>query len=81
MPSRLSQKTPVSSKPGRYNIDNTDTESEADDQATHPTSFWVNEWKLYLNTYEVVPDDLSLVQWWGVSVRVRHGVITELPTL
>ena len=64
----LPQKMRASSKPGHYNVNDTDTESDADnDQVTHATSTWVDEWKLYLNTYEVVPDNLGLVLWWGVS--------------
>ena len=64
----LSQKTPASSKLGHHNVDDTDTESDADDdQVTHPTGTWIDEWKLYLNIYEVVPDSLGVVQWWGVS--------------
>ena len=78
----LSQKARASSKPGWHNVDDTDTESDAeDDQGTHLTSTWVDEWKLYLNTYEVVPDDMGLVLWWGVSAWLRNGVITYLPIL
>ena len=44
----LSQKTPVSSKLGHHNVDDTDTESDADDdQVTHPTSTWKVSRTLY----------------------------------
>jgi hypothetical protein len=61
-------KTPSTSKTGRYNIDDTDSESDNDDcqQAADLTNGWIDEWKLYLNTYEVVPDNMGIVPWWGV---------------
>ena len=64
----LPQKTHTSSKTGHYNIDDTDTELVADDdQVAHTTSTWVDEWKLYLNTYKAVLENLGLVLWWGIS--------------
>jgi hypothetical protein len=44
-------------------------EDDNDDnqQSTHITSSWIEEWKLYVNTYKVVPDDMGIVEWWGVS--------------
>jgi hypothetical protein len=69
VPARLPPKVQSSQKPHRYNIDDTDTESDDDDQQATPTSSWVDEWKLYLNTYEVVPGNVGIVQWWGVSLH------------
>jgi hypothetical protein len=64
------RKTPAASKPGRRNIDDTDIESEDDDcqQISNTTNSWSEEWKLYLNTHEVVPDDMGIVHWWGVGI-------------
>lgn len=28
----------------------------------------MEEWKLYLNTNEVVPDDVGIARWWGVGL-------------
>jgi hypothetical protein len=63
-------KTPSSAKPGCCNIDNTDSESDDDNcqQVVDMNHSWMEEWKLYLNTHEVVPDNMGIVHWWGVSV-------------
>jgi hypothetical protein len=72
-PSTRTHKTHAPPKLNRRNIDDTDTESDDDDdrQGADPTSSWIDEWKLYINTYEVVPDDMGIVQWWGVSLQLR----------
>jgi hypothetical protein len=71
--------TSTSAKRGRRNMDDTDTESDDDDpEAVRPTSSWVDEWKLYINTYEVVPDDMGIIQWWGVrSPHFLHNALTH----
>lgn len=30
----------------------------------------MEEWKLYLNTNEVVLDDIGIVHWWGVGLAL-----------
>jgi hypothetical protein len=74
-----SHTTSTSAKCGCRNMDDTDTESDDDDpEAIHPTSSWVDEWKLYINTYEVVPDDMGIIQWWGVrSPHFLHNTLTH----
>jgi hypothetical protein len=63
-------KTLSSSKRGRQNIDDTDTESDDDDcqQVVNTDNCRIEEWKLYLNTHEVVPDGVGIARWWGVCV-------------
>ena len=63
-------KTRPSSKPGHQNVYNTDTETDDDDcqQVVNADNSWIEEWKLYLNTHEVVPDDIGIVHWWGVCL-------------
>jgi hypothetical protein len=63
-------KTLSSSKHGRRNIDDTDTETDDDDcqQVVNTNNCWIEEWKLYLNTHEVVPDGVGIARWWGVRV-------------
>ena len=34
---------------------------------------YLDEWRLYLNTHEVVPNDVGIVQWWGVHCIVVLG--------
>ena len=52
----------------RPNID--DTDSSDDDkgcqQVTNKGDAYQEEWSLYLNTHEIVPDDMGVVRWWGV---------------
>jgi hypothetical protein len=49
------------------NIDDTDSSSDDDDcqQVANTANTSLEEWKLYLNTHEVVPDDIGIVRWWG----------------
>ena len=61
-------KTRTSSKPGRQNVYDTDTETDDDDseQVANVGSRWIEEWKLYFSTHEVVPDGVGIARWWGV---------------
>jgi hypothetical protein len=78
-PSTRTHKTPASPKLNRRNIDDTNTESDDnnDRQVANPMSSWIDEWKLYINTYEVVPDDMGIVQWWGVSLQLCSLFLTH----
>jgi hypothetical protein len=69
---QLTLKTCASLKCGCRNIDDTDTKDDNDDnqQVSRLTSSWIEEWKLYVNTYEVIPDDMGIVQWCGVSSQL-----------
>ena len=73
-PTQPTLKTRTSPKRGWRNIDDTNTESDNDDsqQVARQTSSWIEEWKLYINMYEVVPDDMGVVKWWGVSSQCCH---------
>jgi hypothetical protein len=48
---------------GRMNIDDTDSESDEDGDPGRP---WLNEWATYLNSNEVIPEGMGMVQWWGI---------------
>ena len=62
-------KTPVTHKPARPNIDDTDTEDDSEGSQADiiPTNAGMDKWQAYLNTIEDIPDTLGIVQWWGVS--------------
>ena len=32
-----------------------------------PANVGMDEWQAYLNTIESIPDELGIVEWWGVS--------------
>jgi len=50
----------------RRNLD-TDSENEDDtDEALDPAKPWMGEFKRYLDTVDVVPDNMNIVRWWGV---------------
>ena len=64
---------PMTQKPVCPNIDNTDTEDDADSDhaATIPTNagmdhHTVDEWQAYLNAIEDIPAGMRIVYWWGV---------------
>ncbi|KAH9063531.1 hypothetical protein EDB87DRAFT_199265 [Lactarius vividus] len=50
----------------RLNIDDTDSESDEDSEDVDPDRLWLNEWTAYLNSNEVVPEEMGTVHWWGV---------------
>ena len=56
-----------SSKLGHRNVDDTDSSSDDEDylQASSTVNY-LEEWNLYLNTNEIMPDDIGIVGWWGV---------------
>ena len=55
-------------KTGHWKVDDTDSSSEEEDlrPVTNSANLSMEEWKLYLNTREDVPDDIGIVRWWGV---------------
>jgi hypothetical protein len=73
----------------QWNVDDTDSSSDDEDrpQVTNAVDPYLEEWSLYLNTNEAVPDDMGIVQWWGVrtlslfpvSVSHRGSVVVWRP--
>ena len=63
-------------KAGLWTIDDTDTSSDDDDhpKATSAIEPYLEEWNLYLNTNEAAPDDVGIVQWWGVHTMFLFPV-------
>ena len=55
-------------KSGHWKVDDTDSSSDEEDHqpVTNSANLSMEEWKLYLNTCEDVPDDIGIVCWWGV---------------
>ena len=48
------------------NLD-TDSENEDDDDVMlDPAKPWLGEFKWYLDTMDVVPENMSIVWWWEV---------------
>jgi len=48
------------------NLD-TDSKNEDDtDETLDPAKLWMGEFKRYLDTMDVVPDNMNIVRWWGV---------------
>jgi len=46
---------------------NLETDSEAEDTESNATSEpCLVEFERYLNTIEAVPEDVNVVEWWGV---------------
>ena len=62
-------------KSGCWSIDDTDSSSDEDCADTTSTvDPYLQEWNLYLNTNEAVPDDVGIVQWWGVRTMFLFPV-------
>jgi hypothetical protein len=61
------RKAPTAHKPTRHNTDDTDSEDDANVEATiDPINAGMDEWKTYLNTVKDIPDGMGIVCWWGV---------------
>jgi hypothetical protein len=57
----------------RYRHFDTDSDDELeDDQEANgdPNSPWKGESQRYVYTVEAVPDNMSIVEWWGVRVFI-----------
>ena len=56
----------------RRNTDDTDSdESNNSDDGTvlsDPSKPWLGEWNSYTQTHEIVPEGMTIVMWWGVSI-------------
>jgi hypothetical protein len=75
------RKAPPSRKSSRPNVDDTDTEDDNDsfEAAVGPTNVGMDEFKIYLNTMEDIPDGMDIVRWWGVSFSLFYShAITHL---
>jgi hypothetical protein len=72
-----------SKKPGRQNVDDTDSESDEEDcqKVSNTTDSYLDEWQLYLNTHEVVSDDVGIVRWWGVRLIFYSLIKLLIPLL
>ena len=47
-----------------------DTDSEAEDEVNEdPNMPWKAEFDRYMDTHDIVPNDMSIVHWWGVSLN------------
>jgi hypothetical protein len=38
-----------------------------------PLKPWLDEFKLYLSTSEVVPEGMDTIKWWGVRKNIDCG--------
>ena len=43
--------------------------SDDDNSAGDLMKPWLAEYQRYINTRDVVPEGMSLVEWWGVSLK------------
>jgi hypothetical protein len=63
------RKTISTRKNAHMNVDDTDTEDDADvpeeTTACASSNAWIDEWKLYLNMHEDLPEGMGIVRWWG----------------
>ena len=68
-----SKKTKKSHKVDGLIRDNIETDSEyegdeEDDPLSDPTKPWRGEFLRFLNAKDVIPENMGIVEWWGVSV-------------
>ena len=46
-----------------------DSDYNTSDDDSDPTKPWLAEFERYLATHDVVPEDMLIVEWWGVSLK------------
>ena len=68
-----SKKTKKSHKVDGLIRDNIETDSEyegdeEEDPLSDPTKPWRGEFLRFLNARDVIPENMGIVEWWGVSV-------------
>ena len=56
----------ASKSSARRNMDDTSEEEEVTVAASDPSKPWLEEWNLYIQTHETVPEGMGIVCWWGV---------------
>ena len=44
--------------------------SDDDLDDTNATKPWLSEFHRYLNTHDVIPENMTIVKWWGVHTTV-----------
>ena len=54
---------PTSAQDSDYDMSDDDSDSG---DLTKP---WLAEYQRYISTCDVVPEGMSLVEWWGVSLK------------
>ena len=52
---------------GSSDAENSDSKSSPSAGAYDPAKPWLQEYNLYFNTTDEIPEGQSLVQWWGVG--------------
>lgn len=48
-----------------YDTDSDESDDE-DDTSADPSQPWMAEFQWYLNTADILPEDMSVVEWWSV---------------
>jgi hypothetical protein len=39
----------------------------------NPLKSWLDKFKLYLSTSEVIPEGMDTIAWWGVRKKLHRG--------
>lgn len=69
------------SRIGRLVQRNLDTDSEGEDDengGSDPSKPWMAEFQRYMNTHDLVPEGMSIVEWWGVCIFLQALCCREL---
>ncbi|KAG6901222.1 hypothetical protein C0995_015084 [Termitomyces sp. Mi166 len=48
-----------------YDTDSEDSDSDIDN-SNDPSQPWMDEFRWYLNTNDILPDGMTIVEWWGI---------------
>jgi len=54
-----------------------ESDNESEEVPVDPDSPWMREFQLYLNTATSVPENMSIIHWWGVS-HFNSNIILSL---
>lgn len=52
--------------------DDESDDGELEESLEDPQSPWLKEFHLYLNSATAVPENMSIIQWWGVGPVILY---------
>ena len=60
-----------------HDTDSDESDDDVDDALLPP---WMIEFKHYIDTNDIIPPGMMVVEWWGVHIPCCDGLIdTEVP--
>ena len=56
----------------RRAIDTDSEDEDEDDPSSDPSRPWIAEFDRYFTVVESIPDNMTIVEWWGVRLKPAY---------